>query len=804
MESILKLHSLSVLNTHYKNGTLQYLDKIGKKRSEIIIDYFENEYNESDILCEIKFKYDVEEDLKNIGEYDYDRIYESFNWLENLNLNDFSKEKLMKKFIYKILTPIEIENEPMLLKEIDQTLKKIDEIALSNKWWNEDSIQRHDHYIEYIINKLCEKEGHTFITRGDINTYNESEFLNLNERIIRIQLKRLVNDGILVNYGNKYFLKEIYDKEKTIIDIVNEFKNITYNVDNLEIDDFEKDDNGNELTDEQITAINGIRNNLISILKGPGGSGKTNKVIKNICDYEFNKFSGDAIFLAPTHAAKKNGKKAVGETDEIKYETIHSITSPFKLNRNNTPDYDYDEYDSYNDNEKTNNLENYLNEGTYKYIFIDEMSMVDLNLFFNLLNTCYNYYNSDNYNNELHIVLIGDENQLSPIGIGEPFINLINIVPTYTLTKNFRSNEDIKNHCNIILNKDSHYKEYWTFKEKNKYSITNKFKNVKCLFSDNWKEDFKKILIKLKKENRIPSTNNGKDVDKSFQCISFTNNICEEVCPIIRNIFNNDKSNDIYKKGDYIVIKKNVRGKFNNNDMGQILDIEGNYYKIRLDEPFNNDIEFEKKKEFYDKNNGNNKIYLEKRNIIYVSDNYFKPNYCRTVHSSQGLQYPIVIYILDKYYKGCNIKLNYTASSRAQNKLYLIGDRKAFRNTNIANKKNTLLSRINKEKHNTDKIINNITEKYTEISQNISINKRKKIPKKLRYDLWTKYFDSNMKGKCYVCNTDIEFIDFHCGHIKSVCDGGDNNINNLKPICPPCNYAMGIKNLEEYKKNHYS
>ena len=158
--------------------------------------------------------------------------------------------------------------------------------------------------------------------------------------------------------------------------------------------------------------------------------------------------------------------------------------------------------------------------------------------------------------------------------------------------------------------------------------------------------------------------------------------------------------------------------------MGQILDVEGNYYKIRLDEPFNNDKEFNKKTEFYDKNNGNNKLFLEKRNIIYVQDNYFKPNYCRTVHSSQGLQYSIVIYILDKYYKGCNSKLNYTASSRAQNKLYLIGDRTAFRNTNNSNKKNTLLSRINEENNNAEKIINNITEKYTEISNNIAINKR--------------------------------------------------------------------------------
>ena len=125
-----------------------------------------------------------------------------------------------------------------------------------------------------------------------------------------------------------YLLKEIYDMERSIIDNINELKEINYEEDELEINDFKEDENGKTLTQEQVNAINGIRENLISIQSGPSGSGKTNKVIRNIYEKESNDKS-TMIFLAPTHAAKKNGKKSIGSDKNIIYETIHSVTNIF-------------------------------------------------------------------------------------------------------------------------------------------------------------------------------------------------------------------------------------------------------------------------------------------------------------------------------------------------------------------------------------------------------------------------------------------------------------------------------------------
>lgn len=82
----------------------------------------------------------------------------------------------------------------------------------------------------------------------------------------------------------------------------------------------------------------------------------------------------------------------------------------------------------------------------------------------------------------------------------------------------------------------------------------------------------------------------------------------------------------------------------------------------------------------------------------------------------------------------------------------------------------------------------------------ISTDTRIKIKAKLRKSVWTKYNKSSLNGICNVCEDPIEYDNFQCGHIKSVFYNGKTMLNNLVPICGKCNLDMGIKNLEEYKK----
>ncbi len=81
---------------------------------------------------------------------------------------------------------------------------------------------------------------------------------------------------------------------------------------------------------------------------------------------------------------------------------------------------------------------------------------------------------------------------------------------------------------------------------------------------------------------------------------------------------------------------------------------------------------------------------------------------------------------------------------------------------------------------------------------------RKQIGKPLRDIVWMKYMKNNSSGKCYCCKIrPIHYSDFQVGHNKSVAKGGSNNINNLRPICGPCNRGMGTGSIEGYRKKHF-
>lgn len=82
--------------------------------------------------------------------------------------------------------------------------------------------------------------------------------------------------------------------------------------------------------------------------------------------------------------------------------------------------------------------------------------------------------------------------------------------------------------------------------------------------------------------------------------------------------------------------------------------------------------------------------------------------------------------------------------------------------------------------------------------------KRKTIPKVLKDLVWDKNIGKDKGvGECYVCKQQIESKKFHCGHIISEKDGGETQLNNLKPICATCNLSMGTQNMEEFKKLYF-
>lgn len=112
---------------------------------------------------------------------------------------------------------------------------------------------------------------------------------------------------------------------------------------------------------------------------------------------------------------------------------------------------------------------------------------------------------------------------------------------------------------------------------------------------------------------------------------------------------------------------------------------------------------------------------------------------------------------------------------------------------------------INVETYNV-KTVEEVVDNYN-IIQNFKNKpiRRKRLPLKLRYDVWDRYNGSdNAKAKCYCCRkTIIEKTDFTCGHVEPRSLGGDDSMDNLRPICNGCNQSMGQMNMEAYVKKYY-
>lgn len=80
----------------------------------------------------------------------------------------------------------------------------------------------------------------------------------------------------------------------------------------------------------------------------------------------------------------------------------------------------------------------------------------------------------------------------------------------------------------------------------------------------------------------------------------------------------------------------------------------------------------------------------------------------------------------------------------------------------------------------------------------------KSIPQAIRKLVWFKYVGCNKpSAKCYCCNvTPITFFDFECGHVIAKSKGGENTVENLRPICGLCNRSMGNQHMTEFQSEH--
>ena len=77
------------------------------------------------------------------------------------------------------------------------------------------------------------------------------------------------------------------------------------------------------------------------------------------------------------------------------------------------------------------------------------------------------------------------------------------------------------------------------------------------------------------------------------------------------------------------------------------------------------------------------------------------------------------------------------------------------------------------------------------------------IPKTIKSMVWNKYIGKEKGiGECYVCNEDVDSKHFELGHIFAKSKGGEDTVDNLRPVCSLCNKSIGTKDMDEFKKQY--
>jgi len=392
---------------------------------------------------------------------------------------------------------------------------------------------------------------------------------------------------------------------------------------------------------EQINAVHNALTSPLSIISGGPGTGKTQTI--NTIIAAIRNMTPDAVI----RACAPTGKAAirVSELTNVSASTIHSMLG----------------IGTFGQMLKAGDL-------VCDFLFVDEFSMVDVNLcadLFDAMNTCG------------RIVIVGDYNQLPSVGPGLVLRDMIasGCVPKTILTQIFRQKggsriiENAHRVINQLPGQSVHFRiakkpgeDFYFIQEENPQKI------------------IKLIKTSIRKLQRVYGYNADaiqvlSPVKFGDLGINFLN--CELQKTLNPNTLQIEFENKTFALGDKVThIKNDYKLKVFNGEVGYI-----------------SDISFTKKNAL--------RVSYPDRDVVYPYSKLSELDlaYALTVHKLQGSEYPVIIMpVHDLQGQGLSKNLIYTALTRARKMVILIGDSKAFssglRRETTIQRESKLVSRI--------------------------------------------------------------------------------------------------------------
>ena len=409
--------------------------------------------------------------------------------------------------------------------------------------------------------------------------------------------------------------KTYWDETNTAQYIVSLLKaNDTSNASNLDSEIAIMEEKvGFSLTNEQRNAVETALNNLISVITGGPGTGKSTilNFIRTI--YAKQNPKGKILLLAPTGKAARRMQETTGCRSltihrglQLKVDNAGEFGEPIPIDAD--------------------------------FILIDEISMLDIFIAEKLFKSI---------KPGTKVVLVGDVDQLPSVGAGAVLDDLIdsNIIPLARLTQAKRQAGDSHIILNSFLMKNGNYD--LEYADDFILDVTDNFEQAA--------EEVDKIFLKEVKRvgiNNVVMLSPYRKKGTATSVEDFNTRIHDQVNPPIEGKPYMYSKGTKYREGDKVMQTSNTND-VSNGDVGYITEISGG--KVTID--------FDGRVVEYDKNDMDNVVLA----------------YATTVHKSQGSEYKVVIFNIQNEH-GMLKKRNliYTAVTRAKEKVYIVGSKKAL------------------------------------------------------------------------------------------------------------------------------
>ncbi|MDK2934575.1 MAG: exodeoxyribonuclease alpha subunit [Clostridiales bacterium] len=489
----------------------------------------------------------------------------------------------------------------------------------------------------YALSELS-NEGHCYVTREQLIAETE-KILEIEQDLISTTIEKMIEEkSIIFDSDDAIYLPPFYYSEIGTAARIKEIISEQSAYCTADVDDIInriQNQCGIRYDKVQIEAIKTAARSKFMVLTGGPGTGKTTTTLAII--KVFQELGASVVLAAPTGRAAKR----MSETTGMEAKTIHRLL-------------EYKPPEGYK-----KNAENPLE---CDVLIIDETSMVDIILMYNLLKAV---------SNDTIVILVGDVDQLPSVGAGNVLKDIIDsgIVNVVHLTRIFRQAQGSA----IITNAHRI--------NKGEFPRLKGGKNSDFFFIE--QEDPQKIVETIRNlcSKRLPQYYKVDPInDIQVLCPMQRGEVgAHNLNTVLQNTLN--PSNVFIKYGGihYYLYDKVMQVKNNydknvfNGDIGRIvsIDMEDKTLVINFD---GNNVEYDA---------------TELDEVVLA--------YATTVHKSQGSEYKIVVApFTTQHYMMLQRNLLYTCVTRAKKILVLIGTKKAIGiavSNNKIQHRNTLLAK---------------------------------------------------------------------------------------------------------------